>query len=424
MGFISEVRKNRRTKKAIQNNDEVFQNYLTQPLEQDQLQGIVDMIEHAEVNRPLMNHVDKLVAQTNLTDKMKEQIANHFETLPASPERDYALDTLDDNKTMLQSLEVIDEQVPFRDKIKSKIKNTYDAINERVDYASKLMTDKTSALKSQIADKKDTTVDTLSSHKDALAHKFDETKTNVADKYSETKSAIRSRLFPAVDMIKDRAKNKLLEWKNEYRTRKLTYENDQNLKEVLKSGLSEETFNDGLNAMSITEVRFPMVNNADAIFKQEFMTPTLANEFFDSAQEYLDTLPNDDLRNKFNHAYDAYFDNVESQGVKSSTPEPIDKSLGVDVKYAHIESFDADGHPTWETLDGHKLTDDDITQQASSQYPTTFNPETTKISQPKEPVQNKTPKEPVKDNQPKETTSNDDLNELSLEGLIPPDMQM
>lgn len=427
MSIVSNLQDKYKTKKYSKQNDNVFADYLKTHLQEDELQKVMNVINHPEIHRPLMKNIDALMSQPNFTPDMQKQFANQIQQMPESKLGNQVLEKLNtsnqDTSSLLSNLNINrpTKKPSLRERLQNKIRETYDVINENMEAAKKKVTiplihtrDKVSQ---SITDKKNKFVQSIIDKKD----KVNQSITNIKDSITDQKNKVTDSITPVVDMIIDRAQNRLSDLREEYHVRQLTRTNDRNLTDALKDGVTSDQISEGISSLDYPEIRYGMLHNADGILKQKSMTLDLALDFYDNAQPYIDELPNNDLKVSFMQAFDDYsklhadelsqavdgkFDNLAdktSSNVNESikpevtvpqdeteatvatkqpiTPqeipsnEKIDELLGSkykDFKQAHLSKFKKDGASVWDiqTDNGtQSMSDKELTDALQTQYP-------------------------------------------------------
>ena len=317
MSFISDIRAKRQVRAYSNKNEDIIQRYLSKPLARDDLQNIVGMLSHPEIHQPLMKHMDDLLKQPNFDNSLKEQFADRLQKLPQSSQRDAALDRLttafEATGSLSDKLRMIkpeDKKPSLQERIRQRIQDTYTAINAQVQRAQDRVNDAKDAAKNRLAEKRDGIVDKVDKMKATGRHRIDDTRERVTNSVFKMQSTV----MPAFDMLRDRITKKFDDFRDEYHSRKLTYQNDNNLRAALAKGLDAETLADGIDSMQLPEIRYPMVHNADAILRQKSMTPKLADDFFNAALDYVASLDKKNpLREKFQQAFNDYDARVANQ---------------------------------------------------------------------------------------------------------------
>ena len=325
MSFISNIRNRRQQNVYAKQNDDVFNDYLKNNLSRDDLENVMGMMSHPEVYTPLMHHADALLRQANFDSELRKQFVESLNKLPANELRDEVIAKAStEDSTLSSNLNVVEktEKESLTTKLKQRINDTYNAISERVDA-------RTDKMKAPFVKARDKTI--------AAYHK---TTTALTDSGRN----VYNNAAPVVDMISERARNQLSRVQDEFRTRKLTYQNDANFAKALAKGVSFEALNEGLNNFEYPEIRYAMMNNADAMFNQKTMTPRLAMNIYLAAEPYLDN--NNKLSNKFIEAFDKYAvtDDLPKETVEEIKPvdeiKPVEES---DIKEATLTGFTDNG---------------------------------------------------------------------------------
>ena len=327
MSFISNIR-NRRQNVYAKQNDDVFNDYLKNNLSRDDLENVMGMMSHPEVYTPLMNHADALLRQANFDSELRKQFVESLNKLPANELRDEVIAKAStEDSTLSSNLNVVEktEKELFRTKLKQRINDTYSAISDRVET-------RTDKMKAPFIKARDKTI--ASYHKTTTA-------------LSDSGRNVYNNAAPIVDMISEHARNKLSRVQDEFRTRKLTYQNDANFAKALAKGVSFEALNEGLNNFEYPEIRYAMMNNADSMFNQKTMTPRLAMNIYLAAEPYLDD--NNKLSNKFIEAFDKYaVTDLPKETVEEIKPvdeiKPVEES---DIKEATLTGFTDNGETQW-----------------------------------------------------------------------------
>ena len=317
MSFISDIRAKRQVRAYSNKNEDIIQRYLSKPLARDDLQNIVGLLSHPEIHQPLMKHMDDLLKQPNFDDSLKEQFADRLQKLPQSSQRDAALDRLttafEATGSLSDKLRMIkpeDKKPSLQECIRQRIQDTYTAINAQVKRAQDRVNNAKDTAKNRLAEKRDGIVDKVDKMKATGRHRIDDARERVTNSVFKMQSTV----MPAFDMLRDRITKKFDDFRDEYHSRKLTYQNDNNLRAALAKGLDSETSADGIDGMQLPEIRYPMVHNADAILRQKSMTPKLADDFFNAALDYVASLDKKNpLREKFQQAFNDYDARVANQ---------------------------------------------------------------------------------------------------------------
>ena len=388
MSFISNVRNRMRQNVYIKQNDAVFNDYLKNDLSRDDLENVMGMMSHSEVHIPLMNHADALLRQTNFDSELRKQFVESLNKLPANELRDEVIakasiedDTLSSN-SLSSNLNVVDRtpKESLTDKLKQRIKDTYNAISKE-SLETKLkqrIHDTYNAISERVEARTDKMKAPFIKARDKTIAAYQKTTTALTDsgraaynKMADSGRNVYNNAAPVVDMISDRARDRLLRVKDEFRTRKLTYQNDANFAKALSNGVSFETLNEGLNNFEYPEIRYALMNNAESMFKQDAMTPELAANLYLAAEPYLD---NNKLSNKFIEAFNNYAETVElPDEAVEKTDEAVEKTISVkykdlDVKYTTLTGFTNNGETQWEMGDNQTLSEDEFLNNLMSQY--------------------------------------------------------
>ena len=317
MSFISDIRAKRQVRAYSNKNEDIIQRYLSKPLARDDLQNIVGMLSHPEIHQPLMKHMDDLLKQPNFDNSLKEQFADRLQKLPRSSQRDAALDRLTTAfeatgslSDKLRTIKPEDKKPSLQERIRQRIQDTYTAINAQVQRAQDRVNNAKDTAKNRLAEKRDNIVGKVDKMKAFGRHRIDDARERVTNSVFKMQSTV----MPAFDMLKERVTKKFNNFRDEYHSRKLTYQNDNNLRAALAKGLDAETLADGIDSMQLPEIRYPMVHNADAILRQKSMTPKLADDFFNAALDYVASLDKKNpLREKFQQAFNDYDARVANQ---------------------------------------------------------------------------------------------------------------
>lgn len=430
MSFISDIRAKRQVRVYSNKNEDIIQRYLSKPLARDDLQNIVGMLSHPEIHQPLMKHVDDLLKQPNFDNSLKEQFADRLQKLPRSSQRDAALDRLTTAveatgslSDKLRTIKPEDKKPSLQERIRQRIQDTYTAINAQVQRAQDRVNNAKDTAKNRLAEKRDNIVGKVDKMKAFGRHRIDDARERVTNSVFKMQSTV----MPAFDMLKERVTKKFNDFRDEYHSRKLTYQNDNNLRAALAKGLDAETLADGIDSMQLPEIRYPMVHNADAILRQKSMTPKLADDFFNAALDYVASLDKKNpLREKFQQAFNDYdarvanqtentadknenreFEkqqkvdqNVEAEHKGINTPEtPLDRRLRLhaedrefekqqkvaqafdvqhkqkpDVKNAELTGFDEHGQAEYYFPNGENKSEQTISEMMSTEYPSDYMP--------------------------------------------------
>ena len=355
MSFISNIRNRRQNVYAKQNayvkqNDDVFNDYLKNNLSRDDLENVMGMMSHPEVYTPLMHHADELLRQANFDSELRKQFVESLNKLPANELRDEVIAKAStEDSTLSNNLKVVDktEKELFGTKLKQRINDTYSAISDRVEA-------RTDKIKAPFIRARDNAI--TSYHKTTTA-------------LSDYGRNVYNNAAPVVDMISEHARNKLLRVQDEFRTRKLTYQNDANFAKALAKGVSFEALNEGLNNFEYPEIRYAMMNNADSMFNQKTMTPRLAMNIYLAAEPYLDN-NNSRLASKFIEAFDKYAvsDDLPKETVEEIKPvdeiKPVEES---DIKEATLTGFTDNGETQWGIGD-QSISEDEFLDELMAQY--------------------------------------------------------
>lgn len=355
MSFISNIRNRRQNVYAKQNayvkqNDDVFNEYLKNNLSRDDLENVMGMMSHPEVYTPLMHHADELLRQANFDSELRKQFVESLNKLPANELRDEVIAKVStEDSTLSNNLNVVDktEKELFGTKLKQRINDTYSAISDRVEA-------RTDKIKAPFIRARDNAI--TSYHKTTTA-------------LSDSGRNVYNNAAPVVDMISDHARNKLSRVQDEFRTRKLTYQNDANFAKALAKGVSFEALNEGLNNFEYPEIRYAMMNNAESMFNQKTMTPRLAMNIYLAAEPYLDN-NNSRLASKFIEAFDKYAvsDDLPKETVEEIKPvdeiKPVEES---DIKEATLTGFTDTGETQWGIGD-QSISEDEFLDELMDQY--------------------------------------------------------
>ena len=348
MSFISNIRNRRQQNAYAKQNDAVFHDYLKNNLSRDDLENVMGMMSHPEVYTPLMNHADALLRQANFDSELRKQFVESLNKLPANELRDEVIAKAStENSTLSSNLNIVDkpEKESFRIKLKQRIKDNYRAISDRVEA-------RTDKIKAPFIKARDNTI--ASYHKTTTA-------------LTDSRRNVYNNAAPIVDMISERARNQLSRVQDEFRTRKLTYQNDANFAKALAKGVSVESLNEGLNNFEYPEIRYALMNNAESMFTQNTMTPELAVNMYLAAEPYLD---NNKLSSKFIDAFNKYADSVE---LPNETVEeikhveeikPVEES---DIKKATLTGFTDNGETQW-GIGAQSMSEDDFIDKLLAQY--------------------------------------------------------
>ncbi len=349
MSFISNIR-NRRQNVYAKQNDDVFNDYLKNNLSRDDLENVMGMMSHPEVYTPLMHHADELLRQANFDSELRKQFVESLNKLPANELRDEVIAKAStEDSTLSNNLNVVEktEKELFGTKLKQRINDTYSAISDRVEA-------RTDKIKAPFIRARDNAI--TSYHKTTTA-------------LSDSGRNVYNNAAPVVDMISEHARNKLLRVQDEFRTRKLTYQNDANFAKALAKGVSFEALNEGLNNFEYPEIRYAMMNNADSMFNQKTMTPRLAMNIYLAAEPYLDN-NNSRLASKFIEAFDKYAvsDDLPKETVEEIKPvdeiKPVEES---DIKEATLTGFTDNGETQWGIGD-QSISEDEFLDELMDQY--------------------------------------------------------
>ena len=349
MSFISNIR-NRRQNVYAKQNDDVFNDYLKNNLSRDDLENVMGMMSHPEVYTPLMHHADELLRQANFDSELRKQFVESLNKLPANELRDEVIAKAStEDSTLSNNLNVVEktEKELFGTKLKQRINDTYSAISDRVEA-------RTDKIKAPFIRARDNAI--TSYHKTTTA-------------LSDSGRNVYNNAAPVVDMISEHARNKLLRVQDEFRTRKLTYQNDANFAKALAKGVSFEALNEGLNNFEYPEIRYAMMNNADSMFNQKTMTPRLAMNIYLAAEPYLDN-NNSRLASKFIEAFDKYAvsDDLPKETVEEikhvEEIKPVEES---DIKEATLTGFTDNGETQWGIGD-QSISEDEFLDELMAQY--------------------------------------------------------
>lgn len=350
MSFISNIRNRRQQNTYAKQNDAVFNDYLKNNLSRDDLENVMGMMSHPEVYTPLMNHADALLRQANFDSELRKQFVESLNKLPANELRDEVVAKVStEDSTLSSNLNVVDktEKELFRTRLKQRINDTYSAISDRVEA-------RTDKIKAPFIRARDNAI--TSYHKTTTA-------------LSDSGRNVYNNAAPVVDMISEHARNKLSRVQDEFRTRKLTYQNDANFAKALAKGVSFEALNEGLNNFEYPEIRYAMMNNADSMFNQKTMTPRLAMNIYLAAEPYLDN-NNSRLASKFIEAFDKYAvsDDLPKETVEEIKPvdeiKPVEES---DIKEATLTGFTDNGETQWGIGD-QSISEDEFLDELMAQY--------------------------------------------------------
>lgn len=297
MGFLSNLRHKNEINNATNQNDRIFAEYLRQDVSQDDLQSVIDLMDHPEIRKPVMKNIDGFLRQPNLSDDMRNQLQENLESgIGTNKLKEEALDKLRnfDNKENNPSQTIKDElnvkkRVPtFAEKIHNRIRQTYQSIQERIqpgiDRANKVI---------------DNTNDLLNDATDITVNAGQ----NLARNMQVSWNMARDR----IDTLKEKVQNRMNNFKEEFGVRKMTLDNDSKMRQTLKTkGLSTDAIKEGIQNMDYPEVRYPMINNAKEILNQHNMTPDIAREFYESTVPYLNDIPDSELKDNFYNAFQNY----------------------------------------------------------------------------------------------------------------------
>ena len=288
--------------------------------------------------------VDELLRQANFDSELRKQFVESLNKLPANELRDEVIAKAStEDSTLSNNLNVVDktEKELFGTKLKQRINDTYSAISDRVEA-------RTDKIKAPFIRARDNAI--TSYHKTTTA-------------LSDSGRNVYNNAAPVVDMISEHARNKLSRVQDEFRTRKLTYQNDANFAKALAKGVSFEVLNEGLNNFEYPEIRYAMMNNAESMFNQKTMTPRLAMNIYLAAEPYLDN-NNSRLASKFIEAFDKY---AVSDDLPKETVEeikPVDES---DIKEATLTGFTDNGETQWGIGD-QSISEDEFLDELMAQY--------------------------------------------------------
>lgn len=393
MSFISDIRAKRQVRVYSKENDDIFQSYLSKPLARDDLQNIVGMLSHPEIHKPLMKHMDDLLKQPNFDNRLKEQFADRLQKLPRSAQRDAALDLLAPTveatgalSDKLRTIKSEDKRPSLQERIQQRIQDTYTAINAQVQRAQDRVNDVKDTAKNRLAEKRDDIVGKVDNIKAIGRHHIDDARERVTNSVFKMQSTV----MPAFDMLKERVTKKFNDFRDEYHSRKLTYQNDNNLRMALASGLDAETLADGIDSMQMPEIRYPMVHNADAILRQKAMTPKLADDFFSAALDYVASLDEKNpLREKFQQAFNDYDARVANQTenanmsnakqqkeVQNFESQRKSDATAVeqmpDVKNAELAGFNEHGQAEYRFPSGEYEPEQTIGEMMRTEYPSDY----------------------------------------------------
>ena len=348
MSFISNIRNRGQQNIYAKQNDDVFNDYLKNNLSRDDLENVMGMMSHPEVYTPLMHHADELLRQANFDSELRKQFVESLNKLPANELRDEVIAKAStEDSTLSSNLNVVDktEKELFRTKLKQRINDTYSAISDRVET-------RTDKMKAPFIKARDKTI--ASYHKTTTA-------------LSDSGRNVYNNAAPIVDMISEHARNKLSRVQDEFRTRKLTYQNDANFAKALAKGVSFEALNEGLNNFEYPEIRYAMMNNAESMFNQKTMTPRLAMNIYLAAEPYID---NNKLSNKFIEAFDRYAvsDDLPKETVDEIKPvEEIKSVEESDIKEATLTGFTDNGETQWGIGD-QSISENEFVDELMDQY--------------------------------------------------------
>lgn len=346
MSFISNVRNRRQQQLYIKQNDSVFNDYLKNNLGRDDLESVIDMMAHPEVHAPLLNHADALLRQDNFDNELRTKFVESLNKLPPNKLRDEVIakasidnNSLSANLNVAKKVDDVDE-IPFKGRIKQRIKDSYTAISERLEARTDKM--KAPYIKAR----------------ERIINGY----TRVVGNVSESGRTLYNNTAPVVDMISERARNQLSRVQDEFRTRKLTYQNDANFAKALSDGISVEALNEGLNNFEYPEIRYALMNNAQMMFEQKAMTPELATSIYLAAEPYLN---DNKLSSKFIDAFNNYADTVElpveDADVQESVKEP-------DIKDVTLTGFTEDGKTQWQSDSDKVISEDEFMDELMAQY--------------------------------------------------------
>ena len=393
MSFISDIRAKRQVRAYSNKNEDIIQRYLSKPLARDDLQNIVGMLSHPEIHQPLMKHMDDLLKQPNFDNSLKEQFADRLQKLPRSSQRDAALDRLTTAfeatgslSDKLRTIKPEDKKPSLQERIRQRIQDTYTAINAQVQRAQDRVNNAKDTAKNRLAEKRDNIVGKVDKMKAFGRHRIDDARERVTNSVFKMQSTV----MPAFDMLKERVTKKFNNFRDEYHSRKLTYQNDNNLRAALAKGLDAETLADGIDSMQLPEIRYPMVHNADAILRQKSMTPKLADDFFNAALDYVASLDKKNpLREKFQQAfndYDARVANQTENTADKNENREFEKQQKVsqafdaqhkqkpDVKNAELSGFNEHGQAEYYFPNGENKSEQTISEMMSTEYPSDYMP--------------------------------------------------
>ena len=309
MALINDLRNKKITKTYSKKNNDIFDEYLNKTLSREQLTGVMDMIEYPEIHQPLMKNMDSLLKQPNFDDEMKTKFSVFLNVLPESKKTNKAIATLnksletDDDLVGKLSIKDREKKPSALERMRNRIKSTYEDISTRVDMAK----DK---FKASVIDSKNRVVNKVTDTTDKGKQKLKNTVDNVnvvrgmitdgaKSKANDAKMAVK----PAVDMLVDRLRDKANNIKYEYQVRKLSIKNSQNLKSALEKGMNIDDIADGIDYVDLPEVRYGMMENAEAILNHPDMTTELANTFKANIESYLDDTPNNSAKKAFINAF-------------------------------------------------------------------------------------------------------------------------
>lgn len=360
MSFISNLRNTRKIKSYSKQNDDVFAAYLKTDLSEDQLQGVIDIIDHPEIYKPLITHVSDLVKQPNFNSDMKNTFMNKLESLKSDKDVDAAISVVkaSDNE-LLDKLNVhnVTPKLTMRERISAKIKSTYDDIADSARTRYTKTATKVSEFTNKVGDRID----------------------NIMDKVDEKVDAVGNATKPAVDMAVDRVKHRYAEFRDEYRVRKVTLENNTNLSKALDNGMTAEKVAAGFEFMDVPEIQYGMINNVDKILALPDMTDDIVSDYYFAAAEQVEKMPNNKLRQKFESTFEAYFNDNQTMidddikevqaALVETKPEPIVNDGKPDIKTYTMESDDTWTAPTETGV--ATLSAIEVEQQVESQYPGT-----------------------------------------------------
>ena len=236
MGFLSNLRHKNEINNATNQNDRIFAEYLRQDVSQDDLQSVIDLMDHPEIRKPVMKNIDGFLRQPNLSDDMRNQLQENLESgIGTNKLKEEALDKLRnfDNKesnpsqTMKDELNVKKRVPTFAEKIHNRIRQTYQSIQERIqpgiDRANKVI---------------DNTNDLLNDATDITVNAGQ----NLARNMQVSWNMARDR----IDTLKEKVQNRMNNFKEEFGVRKMTLDNDSKMRQTLKTkGLSTDAIKEG-----------------------------------------------------------------------------------------------------------------------------------------------------------------------------------